>query len=137
SPGNPGGNKNGVYFPNGGTGLFFGFGLDPFSATQGYFGLGSTNTVGTAAQGASLLTRTGLGTYGSTYLIVLKIDFNTTDSNDTITVYVNPTANQPAPGVTPAGSFSGFNVGTIAGIGMNVQGGGEITVDEIRIADSY
>ncbi|MCC5808132.1 MAG: fibronectin type III domain-containing protein [Opitutales bacterium] len=137
SPGNPGANKNGVYFLNGGTGLFFGFGLDPFSATQGYLGLGSTNTVGTAAQGATLLTRTGLGTYGSTYLIVLKIDFNTSGSNDTITVYVNPTTNQPAPGVTPAATFSGFNVGTITGIGMNVQGGGDITVDEFRIADTY
>lgn len=137
SPGNSGGNKNGVYFPNGATGLFFGFGLDPFSATQGYLGLGSMNTVGTAAQGASLLARTGLGTYGSTYLIVLKVDFDTSANNDTITVYVNPTTNQPMPGVPVAGTFSGFDVGTITGMGINVQGGGEITIDEIRIADSY
>jgi len=137
SPGNSGGNINGVYFPNGGTGLFFGFGLSPFSATQGYLGLGSTNTVGTAPQGASLLTTTGLGTYGATYLIVLKIDFDTSGDNDTITVYVNPTANQTTPGVPAAGTFSGFNVGAISGVGMNVQGGGEITTDEIRIADTY
>ena len=137
SPGNPGGNKNGVYFPNGGTGLFFGFGLDPFSATQGYLGLGAMNTVGTAPQGATLLARTGLGTYGATYLIVLRIDFDTSGSNDTITVYVNPTTNQPAPGVAPTATVTNFNVGTISGIGTNVRGGGEITIDEIRIADTY
>jgi fibronectin type 3 domain-containing protein len=137
SPGNPGGNRNGVYFLNGGTGLFFGFGLEPFSGTQGYLGLGAMNTVGTTPQGATLLARTGLGTYGATYLIVLRIDFDTSGSNDTITVYVNPTANQPAPDVTPAATVTNFNVGTISGIGMNVQGGGEITVDEIRIADTY
>lgn len=137
SPGNPGGNNNGVYFLNGGTGLFFGFGLNPVSATQGYLALGSTNTVGTAPQAATLLMRTGLGTYGDTYLIVLKIDFDTSGDNDTITVYVNPTANQTTPGVSAAGTFSGFNVGTISGVGMNVQGGGEIITDEIRIADTY
>ena len=30
-----------------------------------------------------------------------------------------------------------FNVGTISGVGMQVAGGGEIIVDEIRIADTY
>lgn len=137
SAGDIGGNKNGVYFPNGGTGLFFGFGLSPASATQGYLGLGSTNTVGTATQGATLLTTTGLGTYGASYLIVLKIDFDTAGDNDTLTVYVNPTANQTTPGVPAAATFSDFNVGTISGLGMNVQGGGEITTDEFRIADTY
>ena len=135
--GDTGGNMNGVYFLNGGTGLFFGFGLGPLSATQGNFGLGSMNTVGTAPQGASLLTTAGLGAYGATYLIVLKIDFNTSGANDTITIYVNPTANQPTPGVPAAATYSEFNVGTISGVGMQVQGGGEITVDEIRIADTY
>jgi hypothetical protein len=67
----------------------------------------------------------------------LKIEFNTSGDNDTITVYVNPTANQPTPGIAAAGTVSNFNVGTITGIGTNVQGGGEITIDEIRIADSY
>ena len=36
--GNNGGNICGLYFPNGGTGLFFGFGLAPFSGTQGGLG---------------------------------------------------------------------------------------------------
>ncbi len=137
SPSNPGGNMNGVYFLNGGTGLFFGFGLGPVSGTQGQLGLGSMNTVGTAPQGASLLATAGLGTYGDTYLIVLRIDFDTSGNNDTVTVYVNPTANQPAPGVPAAATITNFDVGTISGVGMQVQGGGEITVDEIRIADTY
>src|ERR1043166_1094227 len=38
STGNPGANWNGVYFPNGGTGLFFGFGGGPISGTQGGMG---------------------------------------------------------------------------------------------------
>ena len=34
-------------------------------------------TAGTAAQGATSLKQLGLGTYGTTYLVVLEIDFNT------------------------------------------------------------
>jgi hypothetical protein len=137
SAGNSGGNKNGVYFINGGTGLYFGFGLNPFSPSEGYLGLGSMNTTGTTAQNASLLQQLGLGTYGNTYLVALKIDFNTSGTNDTVTVYINPVANQATPGVTSAGTNSTFNVGTISGVGMNVQGGGEIIVDEIRVGDTY
>jgi hypothetical protein len=138
SPGNSGANINGVYFPNGGTGLFFGMGLNPFSATQGYLGLGSMNTAGTAPQGATLLRQLGLGTYGATYLVVLKIDFDTSGSSDTVTVYINPATNQATPGVEPAGApLTTFNVGTVSGFGLNVQGAGEIIVDEIRVADSY
>ncbi len=77
--GNNGGNICGVYFPNGGTGLFFGYGLAPFSSTQGGLGLGSMNTSGTATQGASSLESSFLGTYDGTtnYLVAIKIDFNT------------------------------------------------------------
>ncbi|MGC9450375.1 MAG: fibronectin type III domain-containing protein [Oceanipulchritudo sp.] len=137
SVGNSGANINGVYFPNGGTGLFFGMGLNPYSATQGYLGLGSMNTVGTTPQAATLLKQLTLGTYGATYLVVLKIDFDTSGSSDTVTVYINPATNQPTPGVEPAGTHSTFNVGTITGVGSNVSGGGEIIIDEIRIANTY
>ena len=137
SSGNSGGNKNGVYFPNGGTGLYFGFGLNPYSGTQGYLGLGSMNTTGTAAASATSLQQLGLGTYVAKYLVVLKIDFNTSGNNDTVTVYLNPIANQAAPGVTAAGTIATFDVGTISGVGLNVQGAGEIIVDEIRIGDTY
>lgn len=137
SPGDPGGNMNGVYFLNGGTGLYFGIGY-PNSATEGKFGLASINTVGTAPQGTSLLANTGLAyPYGGTKLIVLKIDFDTSGNNDTITVYVNPTANQTAPDGTAAAVYAGFDVGTISGIGMQVQGGGDFITDEFSIADTY
>jgi hypothetical protein len=134
---NPGANINGVYFPNGGSGLWFGFGLNPYSATQGQLGLGSMNTVGSAAQSASSLTQLGLGTYGNTYLVVLKIEFNTSGNNDTVTVYLNPVANQETPGVPAAGTHSSFDVGTISGVGLNVSAVATITIDEIRIGDTY
>ena len=137
SPGNAGANINGVYFPNGGTGLWFGFGLNPYSGTQGQLGIGSMNTAGTAALGATGLRQLGLGTYGVTYLVAIQIQFNTSGSNDTVTVYLNPVANQATPGVAAAGTNDSFNVGTISGIGLNVQGAGSIIVDEIRVGDTY
>jgi hypothetical protein len=113
--GNMGGNIDGIFFPNGNTAcLWFGFGLGPFSATQGQLGIGSMTTAGTAAQGASSLTQIGLGTYGNTYLIVLRIDFNTSGANDTITIYTNPVANASSPGVAAAGAFSSYDVGTMS-----------------------
>ena len=135
--GNMGGNIDGVYFPNGGTGLYFGFGLAPFSGTQGGFGLGSTTTTGSSALGAANLASSFLGTYGTTYLVVLKIDFNTSGNNDTVTVYLNPTANAATPGVSATYTNTTFDVGTITGIGLNVQGGATITVDEIRRGSTY
>jgi hypothetical protein len=137
SAGNSGANINGVYFPNGGTGLWFGFGLNPVTQTQGQLGIGAMNTVGTAALGATSLQQLGLGSYGTAYLVVLKIEFNTSGNNDTVTVYLNPVANQAAPGVTAAGTNSTFDVGSISGMGLNVQGAGSIIVDEIRVGDTY
>jgi hypothetical protein len=136
--GNPGANINGVYFANGGTGLWFGFGLAPASPTQGRMGLGSMNTVGTSALGAtSLSTSPNLQTYGTTNLIVLKIDFNTSGNNDTVTVYINPAAGTNVPGVAADQTLSTFDVGTITGIGVNVQGATTLTVDEIRRGSTY
>lgn len=136
--GNNGGNACGVYFPNGGTGLFFGFGLAPFSGTQGGLGLGSTATTNAGPQGAVNLASSFLGTYGTNYFVALKIDFNTSGNNDTVTVYLNPTANAAAPGVAATYTIGSFDVGTIAGIGFQNQGGGfAIMADEIRVGDSY
>jgi fibronectin type 3 domain-containing protein len=136
--GNMGGNIDGVFFPNGNsTCLWFGFGLGPFSGTQGQLGVGSMTTAGTAAQGATSLKQIGLGTYGSTYLIVLKIDFDTSGANDTVTIYTNAPANASSPGATAAGTNTTYDVGTISGVGLNVQGGANITVDEIRVGDTY
>ncbi len=137
--GNNGGNICGVYFPNGGTGLFFGYGLAPFSGTQGGLGLGSINTVSTATSGATSLASSFLGTYGTTpYLVAIKIDFNTSGANDTVTVYLNPTANSATPVVAATYTVSSFDVGTITGIGFQNSGGGfAIKADEIRVGDSY
>lgn len=138
SPGNPGANINGVYFPNGGTGLFFGFGLNPISATEGYLSLGSINTAGTAVQSASKLLDLAEGAYGATYLVVLKIEFNTSGNNDTVSAYLNPTMNAAGePDASAVGTLTAFDVGTITGIGMQVAGGGEVIVDEIRVAEDY
>jgi hypothetical protein len=136
--GNMGANIDGVYFPNGNsTCLWFGFGLGPYSPSQGQLGIGSMTTAETTAQGATSLLQVGLGSYASTYLIALRIDFNTSGANDTVTIYTNPVANASAPGVTAAGIYGAYDVGAISGVGLNVQGAASITVDEIRVGDTY
>ena len=117
--------------------FWFGFGLGPFSGTQGQLGIGSMTTAGTGAQGASSLSQIGLGTYGNTYLIVLRIDFNTSGNNDTITIYTKPGGERVrAWRHGEVGTYSSYDVGTISGVGLNVQGGASITVDEIRVGDT-
>jgi len=68
-------------FPNGGTGLYVGNGLNPISPTTGALGIGSINTVGTdataPANNATLLgaNNTFVETYGNTYLVAIQIAF--------------------------------------------------------------
>ena len=95
------------------------------------------NTVGTGTTGAANLASSFLGTYGTTYLVVLKIQFNTSGAQDTVTVYLNPVAGASSPGVAATYTLTTFDVGTITGVGLNVQGGASITVDEIRVGDAY
>ena len=136
--GNSGGNINGIYFSNGGTGLWFGFGLAPNSPTQGGLGIGSMDTTGISALGASSLASSYLGTYGSVYFVAIQIQYGAgTGGHDLVTVYLNPTANSATPVVASTYSVGTFSVGTITGVGLNVQGAGSITVDEIRIGSSY
>jgi CxxC motif-containing protein (DUF1111 family) len=136
--GNNGANHCGVFFPNGGTGLFFGFGLAPFSGTQGGLGLGALNTAGNNPLPAANLASSFLGTYGTTYLIVLKVDFNTSGNNDTITAYINPTANAVTPGFAATYTVTTFDVGMITGIGFQRPGGDfVIKADEVRVGDTY
>ena len=137
--GDNGGNHCGIYFPNGGTGLFFGYGLGPISGAQGKLGLGFLNTVGTATQAATSLASSFTGNYGTTpYLVAIKIDFNTSGANDTVTVYLNPTANSATPVVAATYTVTTFDVGTITGIGFQNPGGGfAIKADEIRVGDTY
>lgn len=137
--GNNGGNHCGVYFPNGGTGLFFGYGLNPVTASTGALRPGSILTTGTAAVAATSLASSFTGTYGTTpYLVAIKIDFNTSGANDTVTIYLNPTANSASPVVAATYTVTTFDVGTITGIGFQNAGGGfAIKADEIRVGDSY
>jgi len=137
--GNNGGNHCGVYFPNGGTGLFFGYGLNPVSTTTGDLRPGSINTVGTATANATSLASGFTGTYSNApYLIVVQIDFNTSGTNDTVTIYVNPNANSATPGVAAKYTLTTFNVGAITGIGFQRPGGAfNIIADEIRVGDTY
>lgn len=137
--GNNGGNHCGVYFPNGGTGLFFGYGFAPATTSTGALRPGSILTTGTAVANATSLASSFTGTYGATpYLIVIKIDFNTSGANDTVTIYLNPTANAATPGVAATYTLTTFDVGTITGIGFQNPGGGfAVKADEIRVGDSY
>ena len=137
--GNNGGNHCGVYFLNGGTGLFFGYGLNPVTATTGALRPGSILTTGTAVANATSLASSFTGTYGTTpYLVAIKIDFNTSGANDTVTIYINPTANSATPVVAATYTVTNFDVGTITGIGFQNPGGGfAIKADEIRVGDSY
>lgn len=137
--GNNGANHCGVYFPNGGTGLFFGYGLSAVSPTTGALRPGSILTTGTATVNATSLASSFIGTYGTTpYLVVIKIDFNTSGTNDTVTIYINPAANAAAPDVAAAYILTTFDVGTIAGIGFQNPGGGfAIKADEVRVGDSF
>ena len=136
--GNSGGNKNGVYFPNGGTGLWFGFGLNPVSNPQGYLGLAEMTTTGSSAQGSSgTLADSYLGNYGATYLVVLQFCYNSSGSTTNINCWINPLAGSSTPGAAATMSSTAFNVGTITGIGLNVQGAGSVTVDEIRVGTTY
>lgn len=137
--GNNGGNHCGVYLLNGGTGLFFGYGLNPISPAAGDLRPGSILTTGNTVATATSLASGFTGTYGNTpYLVAIKIDFNTSGANDTVTIYINPTANSSTPSVTASYTVTTFDVGTISGIGFQNPGGGfAIKADEIRVGDSY
>ena len=136
--GNSGGNANGVFFPNGGGAcLWFGFGLNPSTPTQGYLGLGSMAAAGTSALGATNLAASYLGTYGSTYLVVLEIIYNGSGASTNISCWINPPATSSAPGTAATMTNTTFNAGTISGVGLNVQGAGSITVDEVRVGTTY
>jgi len=135
--GNMGGNYDGLYFLNGGTGLFFGFGMAPNSGTQGGFGLASMSTTGTTVAGGANIASSFLGTYGVTYMVAIEVIYPASGSTDTIKVYLNPVAGAKNPGVSSTYSVSSSVVGTVTGVGLNVQGGANITVDEIRVGVNY
>jgi hypothetical protein len=116
------------------TSLFAGF-RTPYSATQTGFGLGSVNS-------ANLSGATALGSAANisntdTNLIVLRIDFNTSGANDTLSLWVNPPAGTNDPVVAPNLTYSTYDVGNISGFGFNIQGGYAPKCDEFRAASTY
>ncbi len=114
--------------------LFAGF-RTPNSSTLTGFGLGSvssTNLSGVTALGSAINID-----HNNTNLIVLKIDFNTSGANDTVSLWINPPAGTNAPGVAANVIHSTFDVGNISGFGFNIQGGYVIKMDEFRRGSSY
>jgi hypothetical protein len=69
---------------------------------------------------------------------VIRIDFNTSGANDTVSVWLNPATGTNAPAGAADIVWSAYDVGTITGIGFNIQGGGFADqFDEIRTGSSY
>jgi hypothetical protein len=146
--GNNGGNINGLYLSgSGATSLYVGL-TAPWSGTAGELGLGTIATAGAGATGLSsvLAQMPGPGqlmNYNQTNLIVVRIVFNTSGNNDTVSLWLNPTADVTAPAgninaPNPDLVCSSYDVGTISGIGFNFQGGGAAEqYDEIRVGTSY
>lgn len=146
--GNNGGNVNGLYLPgSGATSLYVGL-TAPWSGTAGNLGLGTvTTSSGTATGLSGVLAQmpgpTQLFNYNQTHLIVVRIDFNTSGANDTVSLWLDPTAGVTAPAgninaPNPDLVVNNYDVGTISGIGFNFQGGGAVEqYDEIRVGTSY
>jgi hypothetical protein len=139
--GNNGGNLNGlVLFGSGSTSLIIGL-TAPYSGTAGSLGLGSVATAGAGATGITTFSGqqiTGGFNYNQTHLVVVKIDFNTSGANDTVSVWLDPAAGTNAPAGSANITWSAYDVGTITGIGFNIQGGGFADqFDEIRTGNTY
>jgi hypothetical protein len=133
--GNSGGDTVGVFFKgNNATSLFCGFRV-PNSATLTGFGLGTVNS--TALGGASALGSAVNINNTATHLVVIQIDFDTAGANDTVSLWIDPPANAATPGVAANVVASTFDVGTISAFGINITGGYNPIVDEIRIGDTY
>jgi hypothetical protein len=133
-----GGNWAGIFLKGDNTtSLFAGFRAG-VSANLTGFGLGSVNsssaspTAGAALGGTVALENT------NTHLIVLRINFNTSGANDTVSFWANPPVATNDPGTTANATVTTFDVGNIAGIGLNLQGGSPtLTLDEIRVGETY
>lgn len=146
--GNNGGNINGLYLPgSGATSLYVGL-TTPWSGTAGLLGMAKVTTSSGTATGLSgvLAQMPGpsqLFNYNQTHLIVVRIDFNTSGANDTVSLWLDPTAGVTAPAgninaPNPDLVVNSYDVGTISGIGFNFQGGGAFEqYDEIRVGTSY
>jgi fibronectin type 3 domain-containing protein len=135
--GDPGGNLDGVYLKGDQTtSIWAGF-RGGFNGTQNVFGMASVTSAGTAATGGTAQGGSANIANTTVHLIVMKIAFDTSGVNDTVTLYIDPTANVGSPSVAATATLTTFNVGTISAIGMNAQGGTTMTVDEFRVGDNF
>jgi hypothetical protein len=70
-------------------------------------------------------------------LFVVRVDLSTTNNADVITVYRNPSSLTTEPAV-PNGTLTNFNLTLDRASAGNFQANGDsITIDEVRIGDSY
>lgn len=135
--GDPGGNLDGVYLKGDQTtSIWAGF-RGGFNGVQNVFGLASVTSAGTATTGGTAQGGSANIANTTVHLIVLKIDFNTSGVNDTVTLYIDPAANAASPSVAATATVTTFNVGTISALGVNAQGGTTMTVDEFRVGDNF
>jgi fibronectin type 3 domain-containing protein len=135
--GDSGGNYAGIYLKGDqATSLWAGF-RGGVNGVLNVFGLASVTTAGTGTTGGSPLGTSVNISNTAVHLVVIKIDFNTSGANDTVTLYLNPTANTASPSVAATTTLTTYNVGAISALGVNIQGGTTMTVDEFRVGENF
>ncbi|MEZ6133008.1 MAG: DUF4347 domain-containing protein [Planctomycetaceae bacterium] len=136
-----------------GTTVWFSFLLQPDGTTGGLSlvigdGDGATNTVNIGTSGNDFLVGpdgngsgskiTGAVVSGQTYFLVVQVDFAA--GNDTVTLYLDPTAGVSAPDSLPAATaqLTTADLGTFTQIGL-LGGflGNNSVIDEIRVGDTF
>ena len=133
--GNPGATAAGVFLQgDNSSSLFVGF-EGGYSASQTSFGLGTVSS--TALSGATPLGSTIPISNTAVHLVVLKLEFNTSGANDTVSLWIDPPAGVSAPGVDANVVDSSFDVGSITKFGINIQGAYGAIIDEVRVGGSY
>lgn len=135
--GDPGGNWAGVYLKGDQTASIWAGFRGGVNGVLNVFGLGTITSAGTGTTGGTPQGTSVNIANTTVHLIVMRIDFNTSGTNDTVTLYVDPAANTSSPSVAATTTVSNLNIGTISAMGVNIQGGTTLTVDEIRIGQSF
>ncbi len=135
--GDPGGNLDGVYLQGDQVNSIWAGFRGGFNGVQNVFGLATVTSAGTGITGGTAQGSSANIANTTVHLIVMKIDFNTSGANDTVTLYIDPTANTGSPSVAATTTLTTVNIGTISAIGVNAQGGTTMTVDEFRVGDNF
>jgi hypothetical protein len=133
--GDNGGNRDGfVLEDSSGKGMMFAY--HQFQATVGLPSLTTMNgftAVGSALNPNSAVTQT----YNANNMYVLKLTYNG-GSLASVAVYSNPTAGQGNPPTPDFTVTSGLNgIGVLSALGVVHQAGISITVDEVRVGNTF